>query len=136
MPDDNELRDRFAALRREDQAQAGEYHAFVLRTRTRAKRRRFTRWVAVPAVVALAIAAAVIALKQPPGKNTGSQELSIMDWRSSTDFLLSTPGQEVLQSVPRIGEWPISNRPRRGNPKTPVIKKKGLTKLFLKESLT
>ena len=30
--------------------------------------------------------------------------LSLTDWHSPTDFLLTTPGSELLHAVPHIGE--------------------------------
>jgi hypothetical protein len=48
---------------------------------------------------------------------------SITEWRSPTDFLLQTPGHELLEGVPRIGQWPdefLRSRPTA----TPSGKKK------------
>jgi hypothetical protein len=31
---------------------------------------------------------------------------SLTEWKASTDFLLETPGRELLETVPVIGAWP------------------------------
>ncbi len=30
---------------------------------------------------------------------------SITEWKAPTDFLLETPGSELLRTVPQIGNW-------------------------------
>src|SRR6476659_5864137 len=30
---------------------------------------------------------------------------SLAEWKAPTDFLLETPGRELLRTVPEIGEW-------------------------------
>jgi len=47
----------------------------------------------------------------------GGPEISITEWKSSTDFLLRTPGLELLETVPRIGEWPASTGSKGGGRK-------------------
>jgi hypothetical protein len=108
MPNDRDLRELFAGLRREDQAHAGEISSFLQRGTPRANRIRGSVWAAVAAGLAVMIAVAVLSMPRPGRRSIGSPEMSITEWKSSTDFLLSTPGLELLRTIPSIGEWPAS----------------------------
>jgi len=98
---DQDLRERFAALRREDAAQAP---VFALPGR----RRISAPWSwrnPVMALSALVLAAVVFfTLHRDPDRPAHGQ--SITEWKSPTDFLLQTPGREVLNSVPVFTQWP------------------------------
>jgi len=56
------------------------------------------------------------------GSNRGREQAaasitaaSITSWKPATDFLLDTPGREMLEGVPDIGEWRgVVNAPGRG----------------------
>ena len=114
MPNDRDLRELFAGLRREDQAHAGEISSFLQRGTPRANRIRGSVWVAVSAGLAVTIAVVVMSIPRSGRRNIGSPEISITEWKSSTDFLLRTPGLEVLRTIPGIGEWPASTGSRVG----------------------
>jgi hypothetical protein len=65
------------------------------------------RWVvAAPAVAALTIALALAT--RPPHNQFSADEIAaatrISNWQSPTAALLETPGQELLQGTPRLGE--------------------------------
>jgi len=124
MPNDRDLRKWFAELRREDQAQAGEFGSFLHRARRRANPIRLSVWAAVAVGLAVMIAVVVISIPRLGRRSIGGPEISITEWRSSTDFLLRTPGLELLQSVPRIGEWPASSGSKGGPASSPATKKK------------
>jgi hypothetical protein len=109
--DDRELRERFAELRRADQARAGEYLAVLYQPARWTRHVRPAKWAAV-AGLALVIAVAVLLVERSKRRYAGSHDVSITEWKSPTDFLLRTPGQEVLQTIPQIGEWPASARIR------------------------
>jgi len=109
--DDRELRERFAELRRADQARAGGYRAVLYRPAPRTRHVRLAKWAAV-AGLAVVIALAVLSVERSERRYAGSHDVSITEWKSPTDFLLRTPGQEVLQTIPQIGEWPASARTR------------------------
>jgi hypothetical protein len=114
MPDDRDLRHRFAELRRKDRTNAREFSSCLHRAGRRAKPIPLSVWVAVSAGLAVMIAAGAMLVPRSGRRNTGSPETSITEWKSGTDFLLRTPGLELLQTIPRIGEWPASTRnPRR-----------------------
>ena len=118
MPDDRDLREWFAQLRRQDQAQAGEFGSFLQRARPRANRMRLSVWGAVAAGLAVMIAVVVMSIPRSGRRTFGGPEISITEWKSSTDFLLRTPGLELLQTVPSIGEWPVSTGSKGGKRKS------------------
>lgn len=97
---DQDLRDRFAALRREDAAGAPSFQA--MRTAARPgpgpDRRRFL--VPAIAVAALLLGAVTILRSRAPRQPLVS--LSAARWQSPTDFLLQVPGAEYLTTVPRL----------------------------------
>jgi hypothetical protein len=113
---DDELRSRFVALRREEAAQAPEFVApgrgVVPRaTASREGIRRRRGWTAGRLMAVSACSITILALAwwwrlmpQKPG-HEGTPAVSITEWRAPTDFLLETPGRELLRTVPSIGEW-------------------------------
>ena len=139
MPGDNDLRDYFAKLRSEDQARAGQFDSFLRRTRQRPIDALLPAWIAVGTGLALMVVAVVMLVERSEHRAVQGHQLSITEWKSSTDFLLQTPGQEILRSVPRIGEWPSYSEGPAGSRKSPMAGKrirKNLTKLFTEERLS
>ena len=100
---DHDLRGRFAALRHEEEQQAPEFAA-LWRHRPRSSRGK-ARWLAVAACVVI-VAAAVIWQRAPGRRPQDFSVASITEWKAPTDFLLETPGRELLRTVPAIGDWP------------------------------
>ncbi len=98
LPDDA-LRAGFAALRREEAEQAPPF-AGLWGRKVHSGRRRWG-WFVATACVLIAAAVFWIRLRQPEPSNTVA---SITEWKAPTDFLLETPGSELLRSVPRFGE--------------------------------
>lgn len=102
--DDRDLRERFAELRQQDAVRAPEFSALVQRRAKRAGLSTLSR-LAIAAACVLVIAVALARFhSRPPSKPVPS----LTEWRSPTDFLLQTPGRELLIGVPRLGEWPQS----------------------------
>ena len=101
-PDDSALRRRFTVLRREEEKSVPEF-ASLWRGRVRAPRGK-TRWV-VAAACALIVLAAVLWPRSGKRGPEGVPVASITEWKAPTDFLLETPGRELLRTVPEIGEW-------------------------------
>jgi hypothetical protein len=136
MPDDRDLRELFAELRREDHAHAGEFGSF-LRARPRANPIRLSVWAAAAAGLAVTIAVVVMSVPRSGRRTIGTPEISITEWKSSTDFLLRTPGLELLRTIPSIGEWPASAGIKGGRRKSPAnrpaTRKKSLTKTSFEE---
>lgn len=107
--DDRELYESFAAVRREEEALAPRFSMPTLSARE-VRRRVRGRLVAVAACVAAMIAVAVwlragSRVRHEATSLGPAQTASITAWKPATDFLLDTPGRELLQGVPAIGEW-------------------------------
>ena len=86
---DNILRNAFDELRR---AEAAHVPAFRVATRRSLK----LRYAFAAIVLLIAVAVAIVPRHSPP------QRPSITAWRAPTDFLLQTPGRELLSSVPDL----------------------------------
>jgi hypothetical protein len=104
--DDTDLRSAFEALRREDAARAPSFEALLRKAPRSADRRR--PWL-VPAVTgavaAAALTVAIVSVARRPEPRL-PPPVSIEEWTAPTDFLLQTPGRELLETVPRIGDVP------------------------------
>jgi hypothetical protein len=101
---DDTLRRRFAVLRREEEQHAPEF-ATLWKARAETRRRQ-ARWFAATACALIALLAFLwirSAQRRPEEKAVAS----ITEWRAPTDFLLETPGRELLRTVPEIGEWQL-----------------------------
>ena len=122
--DDSDLRERFARLRADDRARSPEFSRLI----DPAPRRHGRRGRPVPAVrVGLAIGsiAVIVTLIFWPGGVPPSPPEGLWDspggtpfelagvWRSPTDFLLETPGLELLRDVPAVGPG-VAPRPTGG----------------------
>jgi len=94
--DDDDLREAFAALRREDGKTAPSFEA--LRARARPRRRAPLGGLLAAASVAAALLGIVVRGPDPP-----PPAAELESWIAPTDFLLDTPGREILGTVPRIG---------------------------------
>jgi len=125
---DDDLRARFAELRREEEAQTPEF-AFPSPSRAWQGRRWSAGKLIAGAVCLATIVAAVFLLRlvpTNPEQKPGKQVASVAEWRSPTDFLLETPGRELLRTVPAIGVWheyPKTSKPRQ---KHPQVRKQAL----------
>lgn len=103
--DDRELRDRFAALRENDRRRVPGFATTVARARARAGRPSRRLLLAGAALAAAVAGFLVIVIHQPLSRPTPTPAVpSITDWKSPTDFLLATPGREVLGAPPRLGQ--------------------------------
>ena len=109
--DDRELRELFSRLKQEDRARVPSFRM--------PSAREAPRWGPM-ARVAVAAAIVLIALvllrpdRTPPTMTRQLVDLGTPGWQSPTDFLLITPGSELLRSVPAVGspdDWtPIDLR--------------------------
>jgi hypothetical protein len=136
MPNDGDLRERFAELRREDRAQAGDFSSFLHQATPRANPVRLAVWAAIAASLAVTIAVLVLPSPRLGRRTVGGPEIPISEWKSSTDFLLRTPGLDLLRTIPRIGAWPASTGREGGRRNSPATRKKDLTKTPLQENLS
>jgi hypothetical protein len=116
---DDTLRRRFAVLRREEEQQAPEFDR-LWKARP-GDRSRQTRWYAAAACALIAVLAFVLirSAQHRPGERAVA---SITEWKAPTDFLLETPGRELLSTVPEIGRWQVYAAMPGATP-TPVGKK-------------
>ncbi len=116
MNDDPDLRAAFAAWRRRDAARTPDFEA-VLRRARRASPRPAWRPAALACLVLAAMTAVLWRLAPERLPDTRpAPAVSLTDWRSQTDFLLATPGSELLHAVPRIGEPHGTVSPHRNAP--------------------
>jgi hypothetical protein len=86
---DDRLRSAFAELRRIEALRVPPFGGLLS---SRARRPSLRLAFAIVLLIVLAVA---IVPRRPP-------QPSITTWRAPTDFLLKTPGQELLESVPDL----------------------------------
>jgi hypothetical protein len=104
---DPDLARRFAALRQQERQRVPP---FRLQWAAAGNRRpgsagRILRLAAAGAavVVVALLSAWLVAQKVPAPSPSPGAVPSIVEWRSPTDFLLRTPGQEILRQPPALG---------------------------------
>jgi len=108
MNDDRDLRESFDALRREDEGASPAFDPMWDRAARRDARRfmltlRQALWAAA-GVGFLAGATILYRAASPPPKTVNEEVArAFAEWRAPTDFLLRTPGREMLETVPRVG---------------------------------
>jgi len=95
MNDDRDLRDAFAELRNAESRSAAPFRVPVL-TRT-PRRGGLLRWSVV--AIVLMVAFGVLLRDETQVR---SDDTPISEWRAPTDFLLLTPGVELVQTLPRL----------------------------------
>jgi hypothetical protein len=112
---DQDLRDRFAALRRDEETRAPGFAAMSKPSTRQVRRRSPARLIAATTLLTAVIAVALWLSPAGwnhefwnrelwrPHRDQGSQVASITKWKSPTDFLLQTPGSELLRTVPDLG---------------------------------
>jgi len=110
---DQDLGERFHALRREDTAAAPPFPATLAAARARhaPPPGRRTRWLAAAAVGVAGVALALL-FNRPHREGAVRIDLATVRWEAPTDFLLAVPGEELLRAVPELGRLP-STRDRR-----------------------
>ena len=102
IPDDSELRRRFAQLRESDRERTPGFAQTC--SATRARRRGPTAFRVWPLAAGLVTAAALAAVWLTPTRTPPAPLApAIADWRAPTDFLLRTPGGDVLGAMPVLG---------------------------------
>jgi len=98
--DDSRLRTHFANLREEDQSTAPPFDRTAASAPAVSRRASLLR-IALAAMPVLAIAV-MLAVRPHRSKDAVPRELSA--WSSPTAFLLETPGRQLLNQTPRLGE--------------------------------
>jgi len=105
--DDRELREGFTRLRAEEERGAPAFSALRGHAgHAAAPRRRLLAPLALAAAAVLA-AAMLWRRESPPSPPVppaaAPSAISLDQWRAPTDFLLQTPGRELLSTVPALG---------------------------------
>ncbi len=100
---DHELGEQFHALRREDAAAAGPFHATLAAARARATAasRRRTLGLAAAGIVVAGVGLAVLFTRAH--RHGVTIDLATARWVAPSDFLLRLPGDSLLRSVPELG---------------------------------
>jgi|SRR5918996_750966 hypothetical protein len=101
---DRDLQELFSALRRHTASKTPWFDATVAAARRPTPPLRSPR--AVRLVAAAAAAAAVVLLAVTwfgPRRPPAGIDLATTRWQAPTDFLLQTPGADLLRTVPALG---------------------------------
>lgn len=96
--DDRPLRELFARLKHEDRARTPSF-----RMPERGVMRRSVWLPRVAIAAAIVLVAIVLARPDHPSRNVSVIDLGAATWRSPTDFLLVTPGSDLMRTVPAFG---------------------------------
>lgn len=100
-PEDNRLRRQFTNLREEDRNAAPPFGRTAAAAAASSRRSSSPLRIALGAMPVLAIAV-MFALRVHRSTDAAPRELAA--WSSPTAFLLATPGKQLLNQTPRLGE--------------------------------
>lgn len=103
--DEDELRERFAGLRREDRAGVPAFRCSLLAARARPGRRGLGFAAAAMLALIALVATLTVRERHPP-----PVDLVGVRVHAPTDFLLTLPGAELLRTVPRLGRVSLNQR--------------------------
>ena len=98
--EDSDLRTHFANLREEDRSAAPPFDWTAEAVPSVSRRNSWLR-IALAAMPLLAIAA-MLAVRTHHATDAAPRQLAA--WSSPTAFLLETPGKQLLNQTPRLGE--------------------------------
>ncbi|HEY5609911.1 MAG TPA: hypothetical protein VIL97_01785 [Thermoanaerobaculia bacterium] len=109
MTDDPSLRSRFAALRDEETA----LHVPLFGRLAASRERPVFPLARVVAAIALLFVLGAVVFSARRGRlDPAPQRVAMPQWDAPTDFLLQTPGIELIRSTPQFGEV---EPPMKGN---------------------
>lgn len=108
MRDDSGLRELFREAREADERSAPAFRVVRRRSLRHPIQRRWPEYAVGSVIAALALLVALVwpkASEKAPGglSRAESNATSFEQWTAPTDFLLETPGRELLISTPAIG---------------------------------
>ena len=124
--DDRDLRARFAALREADQAAAAPFDTLLGAAERRQRRHSLAPRVAAIAAALVLIAGGALSIvdhhrrmsQRAPATALVRLDLRSTWWRAPTDFLLDTPGDRLLRTVPALGSADDWNLPPAHTPRS------------------
>jgi hypothetical protein len=134
MNDDRDLRENFDALRREEEGASPAFDPIWDRAARRHASRRSSRasrqtlWAAAGA--AFFVGATILYRAPSPAPESVSEDVAraFAEWKAPTDFLLRTPGRELLETVPRVGvdlpSGPGNGMPPKHSTMTPAPRRR------------
>ena len=123
--DDRTLAAAFAALRREEEGRTAPFAEVVRRGRARPPRAGLlpARPLWLAAAVALAVLGVWLGVWWGIPAREPRPTIPLAEWRSPTDFLLATPGRDLLaapaawdRSVLDLREMPLASHSERRSP--------------------
>ncbi|HVT02831.1 MAG TPA: hypothetical protein VHL58_05590 [Thermoanaerobaculia bacterium] len=98
---DDALRELFHALHAEDEARAPSYQRVMSRRSTARRRIGPLVWVAM--LLLLVVWWKPYPPTEHPTEAVAPPSESLSNWHAPTDFLLRTPGRELLEELPSFG---------------------------------
>jgi hypothetical protein len=102
--EDRHLREAFATLRGEERARATSYAAILRASeRQHSRIRRFAFAPIVAGIALFAVLGFIAAHEWRKPRASPDTEVTLSQWVEPTAFLLNTPGQEILRTVPAFG---------------------------------
>ena len=130
MAEEKDLARLFEELRRADVASAPRFREVLGRKKSaRASSRALSRRLAAAAVLAAGTLAAVLLLPARRRAMERDPGTAIARWESPTDWLLQTPGGQLLEEVPALAEpvpsTRLSEAAERTGRKTPTAARGG-----------
>lgn len=128
MTDDRDLRERFASLRESQRTRMPGFEPLLRRSRRYS--RSGARLAAAGLIATVAAVSLLLSMRDRGVPAEGVATPSIASWRGPTDFLLATPGRDLLRTVPDIGVMPSTS------PATGARRPDSHTRRFDKEQYT
>jgi len=109
---DSDLAAAFRSLRRDEEEQCPPFAAVLAETQRSSRRTVSLRpALAAAAGIGLIVLAVWIGLQREAPRAREESQPSLAEWRSPTDFLLVTPGRELLASPAGLGHSILDVRP-------------------------
>ncbi len=105
MNEDSKLREYFESLRRAEAARTPTFQAVLGRARGPA-RHGLWRLAMTAAIIVAAAVTGIRTMRHTTSLIDSPAPPMLADWRAPTDFLLDTPGQALLHTVPDVGHYP------------------------------
>jgi hypothetical protein len=99
---DDDLRARFATMRSSDGERVPAFERFTARRRV--PTRRIAARIALAALALFVVGVSTYRAMRPAEP---AHQVTLAQWRAPTDFLLRTPGSELITSSPTFASPPL-----------------------------